>query len=353
MTIRVACLGAGYFSRFHHDAWTRLPGASLVGVADLDLPRAAATGIPAFANLPDMLAATEPDLLDIILPPAAHEAAIETAITHGIRTIICQKPLCGGLDAAERATAQARAADATLIVHENFRFQPWFRTIRAAIADGMIGTPLQATWRLRPGDGQGPEAYLARQAYFQSMPRFLVHETGVHYIDVFRYLFGNPTAVYADLRRVNPVIAGEDAGVIMFDHADGVRCLLDANRNLDHAATNTRCTMGEGLFEGTEGTLTVIGDGTVAARRFGSTEQTVILPPDQSANFGGDCTFHLQQHVLGYLSGKVPLENRAEDYLDVMRTAEAAYASAEAGKKVYLNAQDERGRPRIEHSSRR
>ena len=42
------------------------------------------------------------------------------------------------------------------------------------------------------------------------MPRLLIHETGVHYIDTFRYLFGTPTAVHADLRRCNPVIAGED-----------------------------------------------------------------------------------------------------------------------------------------------
>ena len=34
-----------------------------------------------------------------------------------------------------------------------------------------------------PGDGQGPDAYLARQPYFQAMERFLVHETAIHLID--------------------------------------------------------------------------------------------------------------------------------------------------------------------------
>ena len=35
----------------------------------------------------------------------------------------------------------------------------------------------------RFGDGQGPRAYLDRQPYFQTMPRLLVHETAIHWID--------------------------------------------------------------------------------------------------------------------------------------------------------------------------
>jgi len=315
MTVRVACLGAGYFAQFHHEGWARLSDAQLVGVADLDIEKAHSTGHPAFEDLAEMLKTTEPDILDIIVPPIAHLSAIETALDHGIRTIICQKPFCGGIDTAKTAIGMASAAGATLIVHENFRFQPWFRTVRKEIAAGKIGTPLQATWRMRPGDGQGSDAYLARQAYFQKMPRFLIHETGVHYIDVFRFLFGEPTTVYADLRKVNPVIAGEDAGYVTFDHAGGVRCVLDANRCLDHAATNTR------------------------------TEQ--ILPPSNAKSFGGDCTYHLQAHVLGSLSGKVPLENSAEKYLSVMQIEEAIYVSNAAGQKVILNAQDGRGGSKI------
>lgn len=347
MTLRVACLGAGYFAQFHHDGWQRLSEATLVGVADQNLARAKATGYPAFSDLSAMLSATEPDILDIVVPPAAHVSAIQTALAHGVKTIICQKPFCGNLEDAAAITSAANATGATLIVHENFRFQPWFRAVKSAISDGAIGTPLQATWRLRPGDGQGPDAYLARQAYFQTMPRFLIHETGVHYIDVFRYLFDNPTDVYADLRKVNPVIAGEDAGYVTFDHPTGVRCVLDANRCLDHSATNTRCTMGEGLFEGTDGTLTIQGDGSVHLREFGSVYLQMILPSNQSPNFGGDCTYNLQAHVLGSFFGKVPLENTAEDYLYVLQIADAIYRSAGQGRKVKLNAQNEWRRPRL------
>ncbi|SEV91047.1 Predicted dehydrogenase [Cognatiyoonia koreensis] len=337
--IRVGCLGAGYFSQFHIDAWQRIDGATLVGVADTDLTKAQATPAPAFGALDDMLSHATPELLDIIIPPAGHARAIRTAIKAGIKTIICQKPFCTSLAEAEDIVALADEKDITLIVHENFRFQPWYRTIKAAIDNGDIGTPLQATFRLRPGDGQGPDAYLARQPYFQKMDRFLIHETGVHWVDTFRYLFGDPTAVYADLRRVNPVIAGEDAAVLLFDHPNGVRTIFDANRCLDHAAENTRCTMGEGLFEGDKGTLSLFGDGSVHLRAFGSQDSQVLLAPDKSGTFGGDCTYHLQSHVIAALQGLAPFENTAAAYLIVIKTEQAIYSSAEHQKKVVVSSQ--------------
>lgn len=340
MTTRVACLGAGYFSRFHHDGWARLDGATLVGVADHDLAKATETGHPAFVSLAEMLERTRPDLLDIVVPPAAHADAIRLAIEGGVSTIICQKPFCAELEKAREITEHARQHGVTLIVHENFRFQPWYRAIKAVIEAGDVGDVLQATFRLRPGDGQGPDAYLARQAYFQKMPRFLVHETGVHFIDTFRYLFGDMTSVYADLHKDNPVIAGEDAGFINFAHRSGPRSLLDANRLLDHAAENTRCTMGEGLFEGTHGTLTLNGDGSVHLRRFRQVGTHEVLPPNTSQSFGGDCTYLLQAHVLRHLSSDLPLENTASDYLYVMEVERAVYQSAQSGRKVHLDEQE-------------
>ncbi|MEP3301605.1 MAG: Gfo/Idh/MocA family oxidoreductase, partial [Roseibium sp.] len=67
--LRVACLGAGYFSQFHFDAWERIEQVELVGIANRNIEKARQTGHPAFADLEQMLEATSPDLLDIITPP--------------------------------------------------------------------------------------------------------------------------------------------------------------------------------------------------------------------------------------------------------------------------------------------
>ncbi|MDB6176346.1 Gfo/Idh/MocA family oxidoreductase [Paracoccus sp. Z330] len=337
-TLRVACVGAGYFSQFHYESWARMDRASVVGSCDLDLAKARATGLPAFDDLATMLAATKPDLLDIILPPVQHADAIRTALAAGVKTLICQKPFCIDLDQAQNILAETDQAGAQIIIHENFRFQPWYRTIKSALQKGAVGDVLQVTFRLRPGDGQGPCAYLDRQPYFQTMPRFLIRETGVHWIDTFRFLLGEPVSVYADLRQINPVIAGEDAGYVIFEHSKSVRALLDGNRSLDHKAENTRRTMGEGLVEGTQGTITLTGDGAVHLRKFGQEKVSTLLPADGHPGFGGDCVHNLQSHVISGLLDGEALENLAQDYLSVMRTEAAIYRSAELAQKLPLEA---------------
>lgn len=335
-SIRVGCLGAGYFSQFHFESWSRLAEVDLVGVADVDLSQAQATGRPAYLSLSKMLEVTQPDLVDLIVPPPAHAEAIRTALAHGVKWIICQKPFCRSLAEAQAIAAEAETQNAHLIVHENFRFQPWYRAIKQALESDTIGKVLQATFRLRPGDGQGPRAYLDRQPYFQTMKRFLVHETAVHWIDTFRYLFGDPVAVYADLRRENPAISGEDAGFILFDHASGVRSVFDGNRHLDHASDNLRRTMGEALIEGTEGSLSLGGDGALDIRSFGCQNPQRLLEANTSTTFGGDCVHALQRHVVAAIREGTPLENTASDYLRVLHIEDMIYQSAKLGTKLSL-----------------
>ena len=169
MTLKVAVVGSGYFSQFHFDAWRRLPGSQLVAVCSLEpasLVEAAARHlIPRqFAEVGQMLDAVRPDLLDIVTPPAAHLAVLTAAAERGI-DVICQKPLGGDLASARAMVRRAEEAGIALVVHENFRFMPWYREARRLIEAGALGRLLNLGFRLRPGDGQGPRAYLDRQPY--------------------------------------------------------------------------------------------------------------------------------------------------------------------------------------------
>ena len=335
-TLAVACVGAGYFSRFHYEAWSRIPHVNIVGSMDRSLSSAIATGYEAFDDLPQMLRKTEPQLLDIITPPSTHLAFIRQALEYGVKAIICQKPFCNSLVEAQEATQLCRAANTPLVIHENFRFQPWYRCIKDTIQTGSLGDVHQLTFRLRTGDGQGNDAYLDRQPYFQTMPKLLIHETGVHWIDTFRFLLGDPIAVYADLRKMNPVIAGEDAGYVIFEFEHGVRALFDGNRHLDHAAKNHRMTLGECLVEGTQGSLNLSGDGSVQHRGFGSLVAEEILPAKNWPGFAGDCVYALQQHVVNALLTGSALENTAEDYLAILTIEAAIYASASEQRRIAI-----------------
>lgn len=321
-------IGAGYFSRFHYDAWHRLPDAAVVAVCDRDLAKAraaAGSGVPVFDDAERMLATVDADLIDIATPPASHRELVALGCARGL-PMICQKPLADTLAEAEALTALADASGVPLIVHENFRFMPWYREIARLLADGAIGRPLDISFRLRPGDGQGPDAYLARQPYFQTMPRFLVHETAIHLIDVFRFLLGEITGVYARLRQLNPAIAGEDAGHILFDFVGGASGTFDGNRLIDHPAGDPRLTMGTMMVEGEAGTLRLDGDGRLWRRGRGQDEHEHRYPWNRDG-FGGDCVMALQAHVLAHLRSDAPVENRARDYLRNLAVEEAAYRS--------------------------
>ena len=339
MTCRVAVAGTGYFSRFHYDGWSRLEGAQLVAAASLDRGGLAEVGErfeigDLFDDVEAMLDGSEPDLLDIAAPPAAHRALLEAAAARGIH-VICQKPLGGDVETARAMVARAEQAGITFAVHENFRFQPWYREARRVIESGELGEVTNISFRLRPGDGQGPDAYLDRQPYFQTMERFLIHETAIHLIDSFRFLMGEMSGVYAHLRRLNPAIAGEDAGYLVFSFESGACGLFDGNRLLDFPAENPRLTMGELLIEGTGGSLRLDGDGGLWLRRQGGAERAhAYVWKDRG--FGGDCVFALQRHVLSHLQDGTPLENSGRDYLRNLEIEALVYDSAKSGRFLRL-----------------
>ena len=341
--LRVAVVGAGYFAQFHLDAWERLAAAGLVelvAIVDADADRlgqACQSYRPAasFTSMPLMLAAISVDLLDIATPPATHHELVSLAAAHGIDCIV-QKPLAPDWQQAQAIVDCAAQAGIRLVVHENFRRMPWFREMRRCLDAGMLGTPHSMSVRLRPGDGQGASAYLARQAYFQQMPRFLVHETAIHFVDSFRYLLGEVVAVTARLRRLNPAIAGEDAGYILLEFAGGATALIDGNRLNDHSAVNPRLTMGEQWLEGSAGVMRLDGDGVLHFKPHGAAE-TVHDYQWENRGFGGDCVFALQQQVVMDIAQQRASINTGEEYLRNIEIEEAIYDSHEEGRTIDLS----------------
>ena len=338
--LKLATAGTGYFAQFHYEAWSRIENVDLVGLCTLDGAKGRNIADhfdldTVYGDIADMLDACKPDLLDIATPPPTHRQFIEEAVSRGV-AVVCQKPFTESLADAEAVTSLAEDAGVPLIVHENFRFQPWHRQARKILDEGALGEVYQVSFRMRPGDGQGPEAYLDRQPYFQTMERFLVHETAIHFIDVFRYLLGEVFSVYADLARHNPAIAGEDAGYIVFNFGSGARGLFDGNRLVDHAAENRRLTMGEMLIEGSEAVLRLDGDGNMYFRKHGYDVELSVDYDWENRGFAGDSVYMLLRHVVEHVRAGAPAMNTARDYLRNLRIEDAVYRSSESGAKVAL-----------------
>lgn len=334
--IKIALVGAGYFARFQLEGW-RDAGQPASALCDLDLSRATALGAAlgisrVHTDLDQMLDRERPDLVDIVVPPAAQAEVVQAVLARGIPAI-CQKPFGRNLGESQALTALAAQAGVPLVIHENFRFTPWFREARRLIDAGQLGELYSVSFRMRTGDGQGPRAYLDRQPYFQTMPQLLIRETGVHFVDCFRYLMGEVVAVSAHLRKLNPVIAGEDAGLVIFEFGGQRSGLFDGNRLNDHVSDDPRRTFGEMWLEGSAGVLRLDGAGRLWWKPHQQPEREHPYAHQQPGAFGGAVTA-LQAHVLAHLQHGSPLENRAADYLDNLRIQQAIYHAHESRARV-------------------
>ena len=332
-------IGAGYFAPFQYDAWTRIPEVAITALSNPVEARArdlmAQHGVPRYyADWREMIDAERPDFVDIITPPDTHDDMCAYAAARGVH-IICQKPLAPDLAQSRRIVERAEAAGVRFMVHENFRWQPWYRAVKRIEAEGAIGRFTHVHFLMRTGDGWGEDAYLGRQPFFREYPRLLVYETGVHFIDTFRYLLGEVTSVYAQLRRLNPVIRGEDAGQLLLTFESGATAVWDASRYHEVEAASPRYTFGELRVDGSGGHLTMDTEARLRLKPLGEPARDIEYARERRG-FAGDCVYHLQRHFTDCLLSGAPFESSGRDYLRTVAVVDAAYESAARGDVVRL-----------------
>jgi D-apiose dehydrogenase len=232
--LRVAIAGAGMISHFHLLAWRNAgPTVQVVAVYDPDPARAQARarefGIPKVYDKPEaMLADEKIDALDVASPRETHAFWVEAAAARDI-DVLCQKPLTPTLGESE-ALAHRVAGKIRLMVHENWRFRPWYREIKKWIAAGELGeistcqVALLSSGLLPDASGRRPA--LVRQPFMAEEPRMLIAETLIHHIDTVRWLVGPLRVVSARAARVVPEIKGESLATILMETAAGVPVLV-------------------------------------------------------------------------------------------------------------------------------
>ena len=338
-TLKGVGIGAGYFAPFHYEAWTRIPEVEIVALFNPSEDRAAPImsryGVRRYyADWKEMIDREAPDFVDIITPPETHEEMCRYAAERGVH-IVCQKPLAPTRDASRRIVDLADDVGVRFMVHENFRWQPWYRAIKRVQTEGVIGEFTHVAFSMRMGDGWGPDAYLARQPFFRGYPRLLVYETGVHFIDTFRFLLGDVASIYAHLRRLNPVITGEDAGQLMLTFATGATAIWDANRYNEGEAQFPRFTFGSLRIDATRGHLTMDTASTIRVKPLGEPARDLEYPR-ANVNFAGDCVYFLQRHFVECMRSGAEFESNGHDYLKTIEVVEAAYESARQGQVIRL-----------------
>lgn len=318
-------------------AWREVPGVEFVGICNRTVARADQLaqefGVPhTGSDLGALLADLKPDFVDICTAVETHLGHVETAAKAGV-PILCQKPLAPTLEESVALVETAEKYRVRLMVNDNWRFQSWYREIKRILKAGTLGSLFSAHLAMRPADGWGPEPY-ARQPYFREMPQFLILETGIHYIDTLRYLFGEIASLYCTIRRRNPVIAGEDQALLVLNFQDGMLGVWDANRAAPFPAERPPFN-GFMRIEGSEGTLEVEADGSIFMRKRGG-ERLPHAYHIEPGYRGGSAVL-TQRHFIECLRSGEEFEITGRDYLNTVRAVFAAYDSAASGQPVHLS----------------
>jgi D-apiose dehydrogenase len=338
LPLRGALIGCGFVSRFHIEAWSHVPGARIVTLCDLDrerLDRAAegVLGARTYTTAADLFANEESlDFVEICTQPESHRVLVDLAAQNGAH-ILCQKP--AALLRAEFTAMidTCAAAGVRMMVHENWRFRPWYRALRALIDSGAIGRPIRVriahrdTRALRSGG-------FTDQPYQAAMPRLILMDMGCHLVDTARYFMGDIELVSATIGRFGESNIGEDVAMLAISFASGALGWLDFSWCAAPDRARPEWALNETVVEGSAATVRVMTDGSLELiSHSGNAERLpVALPADDLVYVDGYAA--TQRHFIeGLLSGH-DHETSASDNLKTMDVVWAAYRSVEEGRTV-------------------
>jgi predicted dehydrogenase len=192
---RVAILGAGGIAPEHVIVLRRLPGVRLVAVCDINPERAKlladSNGISQVFHSPEkMLDEIHPDVVHVLLPPAAHVSLASQCLRAGANVLI-EKPI--GISTKECAElgSAAKASGRIVGVNHNMVWMPVVQRLINEIRSPRFGRIVH----VNVGWGMSHSAIYssADSRFFLQAPQNVLFEWAVHPLSVVRRLLGNLT----------------------------------------------------------------------------------------------------------------------------------------------------------------
>jgi predicted dehydrogenase len=221
-TIQVGVVGFGLAGRiFHAAVINETPGLAVAGIVQRSGDEAAAAYPSARVarSLDEMLEDPAITLCVVATPNQAHRSLAEQCLKAG-RHVVVDKPLA--LSSADARALAELAAERGLVLsaYHNRRWDGDFRTVCTVLESGRLGRPLHLVshfdryraaprlnvWRESGGEGGG-----------------ILFDLGPHLIDQALALFGDPVAIWADIRQTRDNAIVDDAFDIMLSYSGGAR----------------------------------------------------------------------------------------------------------------------------------
>jgi len=338
--LKFAVLGCGFWSKFQIGAWSELEGIELVAVYNRTLSKAQNIAdyfkVPRIYDDAEKLFQNEkPDFVDIITDVDTHARFVKLAVSHGVKHIICQKPMAPDFETAKEMVNVCEKAGAKLYIHENYRWQAPVRRFKQIIDSGVIGKPFKARVTFLSG-----YPVFDNQPFLKELDHFILTDMGSHILDVARYLFGECSELWCETRAISKGIKGEDLAVILMNMKNGMPVYTEMSYAsiVEHDSFSTLHI----LVEGEKGSVFLGPEFEIkTTTRGGTVSETVKFPsyswadPDYIVNH--ESGIHINRNILGAIEGNGDAENTGKDNLETVRLIWACYSSAEKGKKIKID----------------
>ncbi|ASA24599.1 Gfo/Idh/MocA family protein [Paenibacillus donghaensis] len=190
MTLQLAIIGTGWFSKVHADLLAGMEDVALVAVCGSSRAKgeemAQAYGAAGYGDVTEMLDAHKLDAVYICVPPQSHGAIERSLIKRGIPFFI-EKPLAASTAIPASLLQDIKERNLLTSVGYHFRYQENIRRLKETLSGDKVGM-IVGQWM----GGMPGVAWWRNQE--QSGGQFTEQTT--HIVDLLRYLAGEVVEVY-------------------------------------------------------------------------------------------------------------------------------------------------------------
>ena len=220
----IGAVGAGFIMRDVHLKAYEDAGFNVAAITsrtqEIAQEVADLRGIPrVYETVEQMLNNDEVQILDIAVPPHLQLEVIRKAVDRGrfLKGILAQKPLAVNFEQAVEIVRLCDERQIPLGVNQNMRYDRSIRVLKMLIDRKLLGEPVFATIEMR--------AVPHWQSWLPGYGRLTLLNMSIHHIDSFRYLFGEPTSIYASVRKDPRTQFEHEDGICLYilEYADGLR----------------------------------------------------------------------------------------------------------------------------------
>lgn len=245
--VRIGLAGYGFGGRYFHAPFiASAPECEFLGVITRSAERRSEfaerfPGRAIFDSLED-LASAGAEAVTISTPAGTHVELTQRALRLGF-AVVCDKPFALDAASARDTVLLSEELGRPLTVFQNRRWDSDFRTVRKALAEGVLGSPVRFESRFERFAPAGPSA---------SGGGTLL-DFGSHLVDQALVLFGPASHLYAEIHTPERSGALDDDFFLAITHTGGVRSHLSGSSRQHAPGPRFRVT-------GEAGTYVVVPD---------------------------------------------------------------------------------------------